>query len=462
LQQTDAIISKFPEVERVFGKIGRADTATDPAPLTMIETTILLKDREAWREGMTVDKLKRQLDEAVQIPGLTNAWTMPIKTRIDMLATGIKTPVGIKVAGPDLDGIQELGARIESVVSQVEGTLSAYAERTAGGRYVDITVDRDLAGRYGLNVKDVQEVITTAVGGMQVTETVEGRERYPVNLRYPREYRDRLSQLRQVRVTTPSGPQVPLQQVAEIEVVDGPPVIKSENARLNGWIFIDIQGVDVGTYVQRAKRAIEDHIEIPAGFSLTWSGQFEYMQRAKARLAKIIPMTLLIIVLLLYLNFKRLTEVAIVLGTLPFSLVGGFWLIYLLGYELSVAIGVGFIALAGVAIELGVVMLVYLEQSLKDSQRHGALARTAELNEAVIHGALRRIRPIMMTGGTVILGLLPIMIGHGSGSQVMRRIAAPMIGGMVTTTALTLLVIPVLFALVKGWQLRRGRLQTLA
>jgi Cu(I)/Ag(I) efflux system membrane protein CusA/SilA len=313
-----------------------------------------------------------------------------------------------------------------------------------------------------LNVKDVQEVITTAVGGMQVTETVEGRERYPVNLRYPRESRDRLSQLRQVRVATPSGAQVPLQQVAEIEVVDGPPVIKSENARLNGWIFIDIQGVDVGTYVQRAKRAIEDHIEIPAGFSLTWSGQFEYMQRAKARLAKIIPMTLLIIVLLLYLNFKRLTEVAIVLGTLPFSLVGGFWLIYLLGYELSVAIGVGFIALAGVAIELGVVMLVYLEQSLKDSQRHGALARTAELNEAVIHGALRRIRPIMMTGGTVILGLLPIMIGHGSGSQVMRRIAAPMIGGMVTTTALTLLVIPVLFALVKGWQFRRGRLQTSA
>jgi Cu(I)/Ag(I) efflux system membrane protein CusA/SilA len=455
LQQTDKIIAEFPEVERVFGKIGRAETATDPAPLTMIETTILLKPRSEWREHMTVERLKRELDRAVDFPGLTNAWTMPIKTRIDMLATGIKTPVGIKVSGPELQGIQELGARIEQVLSNVEGTLSAFAERTAGGRYVEIDVDRDLAGRYGLNVGDVQDVVRTAVGGMTVTETVEGRERYPVSIRYPREYRDDLNQLRQVRVAAPSGAHVPLGQVADIQVVDGPPVIKSENARLNGWIFVDIQGVDVGTYVSRAKEILSEKVEIPPGYAITWSGQFEYMQRAKARLYKVVPLTLVIIALLLYFNFRNFTEVAVVLGTVPFSVVGGFWLIYLLGYELSVAIGVGFIALAGVAVEIGVVMLVYLNQSLAHWRRDGSLNTASDVDRAVENGALLRIRPIMMTVSTIIAGLLPIMIGHGSGAQVMQRIAAPMVGGMVTTTILTLMVIPVLYGIISRLRLRR-------
>jgi Cu(I)/Ag(I) efflux system membrane protein CusA/SilA len=457
LQQTDKIIADFPEVERVFGKIGRAETATDPAPLTMIETTILLKPRSEWREGMTVERLKRQLDRAVDFPGLTNAWTMPIKTRIDMLATGIKTPVGIKVSGPELEGIQELGARIEQVVSGVEGTLSAFAERTAGGRYVEINVDRELAGRYGLNVGDVQDVVRTAVGGMKITETVEGRERYPVNIRYPREYRDNLGQLRQVRVATPSGAQVPLEQIAEVRVVDGPPVIKSENARLNGWIFVDIQGVDVGTYVSRAKEALAERVEIPPGYSLAWSGQFEYMQRAKARLAKVVPLTLVIIALLLYFNFRNLTAVAVVLGTVPFSVVGGFWLAYLLNYELSVAIGVGFIALAGVAVEIGVVMLVYLDQSLDRWKRDGRLNTSGDVDGAIENGALLRIRPIMMTVSTIIAGLLPIMIGHGSGAQVMQRIAAPMVGGMVTTTILTLVVIPVVYSGINRFRLKREK-----
>ncbi len=455
LQQTDKIIAKFPEVERVFGKIGRAETATDPAPLTMIETTILLKPRSKWREGMTVERLKRQLDRAVDFPGLTNAWTMPIKTRIDMLATGIKTPVGIKVSGPELNGIQKLGGRIEQVLSNVEGTLSAFAERTAGGRYVEINVDRQIASRYGLNIDDVQNAVRTAIGGMEVTETVEGRERYPVNIRYPREYRDNLNQLRQVRVATPSGAHVPLEQVTDIKVVDGPPVIKSENARLNGWIYIDIQDVDVGTYVERAKKILSEKIDIPSGYSLSWSGQFEYMQRAKERLTKVVPLTLLIIALLLYFNFRNITEVAVVLGTVPFSLVGGFWLIYFLNFDLSVAIGVGLIALVGVAVEIGVVMLVYLDQALAASKSKGRLGTTQDVDLAIENGALQRIRPIMMTVTAIIAGLLPIMVGHGSGAQVMQRIAAPMIGGMVTTTILTLVVIPVIYSGINRFRLKK-------
>ncbi len=455
LQQTDKIIAKFPEVERVFGKIGRAETATDPAPLTMIETTILLKPRSKWREGMTVERLKRQLDRAVDFPGLTNAWTMPIKTRIDMLATGIKTPVGIKVSGPELNGIQKLGGRIEQVLSNVEGTLSAFAERTAGGRYVEINVDRQIASRYGLNIDDVQNTVRTAIGGMEVTETVEGRERYPVNIRYPREYRDNLNQLRQVRVATPSGAHVPLEQVTDIKVVDGPPVIKSENARLNGWIYIDIQDVDVGTYVERAKKILSEKIDIPSGYSLSWSGQFEYMQRAKERLTKVVPLTLLIIALLLYFNFRNMTEVAVVLGTVPFSLVGGFWLIYFLNFDLSVAIGVGLIALVGVAVEIGVVMLVYLDQALAASKSKGRLGTTQDVDLAIENGALQRIRPIMMTVTAIIAGLLPIMVGHGSGAQVMQRIAAPMIGGMVTTTILTLVVIPVIYSGINRFRLKK-------
>ncbi len=452
LQQTDKIIQSFPEVATTFGKVGRAETATDPAPLTMIETTITLKPREEWREGMTVEKLKRELNRAIDFPGLTNAWTMPIKTRIDMLATGIKTPVGIKVAGPDLDKIQELGKRIEEVVAQVPGTASAYAERTASGRYVEVDVHRDLAARYGLNVADVQEVIQTAVGGMNVTETVEGLERYPVNLRYPREYRDRLEELRQVRVATPTGAQVPLTQVADIQVTTGPPVIKSENARLNGWIYVDISGVDVGTYVDRAQRAVAEQVDLPPGYSIAWSGQYEYMQRAKQRLQLVVPLTLVVIALLLYLNFRNVIDAAIVLFTVPFSLIGGFWLIYALGYNMSVAIGVGFIALAGTAVELGVVMLVYLGVAVARRRREGTLDTAADLREAVREGALGQTRSVMMTVAAVAGGLLPIMIGEPIGSQVMKRIAAPMVGGMVTSTILTLVVIPVIYAGVERWR----------
>ncbi|KPV39411.1 cation transporter [Thiohalorhabdus denitrificans] len=455
LQQTDKIIQSFPEVETTFGKVGRADTATDPAPLTMIETTITLKPRSEWREGMTVEKLKRELDEAIDFPGLSDAWTMPIKTRIDMLATGIKTPVGIKVAGPDLEGIQELAGEIEEVVAEVPGTASAYAERSASGRYVIVEPDRELAARYGLNVADVQEVVQSAVGGMEVTESVEGRERYPVNLRYPREYRDSLEELRQVRVATPTGAQVPLTQVADIRVEDGPPMIKSDNARLNGYIYIDLAGVDVGTYVERAKQAVAEQVDIPAGYSLTWSGQYEYMERAMAKLQLLVPLTLVIIALLLYLNFRRLTEVAVVLGTVPFALVGGFWLFYLLGYDLSIAAGVGFIALAGVAVEIGVVMLVYLNLAVERYRQEGRLEEEGGLREAIMDGALRRIRPIAMTVLATTLGLLPIMIGHGTGSQVMKRIAGPMVGGMVTTTILTLIVIPVVYRWVQGRYMRR-------
>jgi len=455
LQQTDKIIQSFPEVERTFGKVGRADTATDPAPLTMIETTITLKPRSEWREGMTVEKLKEQLDTAVDFPGLSNAWTMPIKTRIDMLATGIKTPVGIKVAGPDLAGIQKLAGEIEEVVAEVPGTASAYAEKSASGRYVIVEPDRELAARYGLNVADIQEVVRTAVGGMNVTTSVQGRERYPINLRYPREYRDSLEELRQVRVATPTGAQVPLTQVADIRVESGPPMIKSENARLNGYVFIDLKGVDIGTYVERAKQAVAEQVAIPPGYSLSWSGQYEYMQRAMAKLQLLVPLTLVIIALLLYLNFRRLTEVAIVLGTVPFALVGGFWLFYLLGFDLSIAAGVGFIALAGVAVEIGVVMLVYLDQAVERYRVEGRLEEEGGLKAAITDGALRRIRPIAMTVLATTLGLLPIMIDHGTGSQVMKRIAGPMVGGMVTTTVLTLIVIPVVYRWVQGWRLRR-------
>ncbi|MFW5910942.1 MAG: efflux RND transporter permease subunit, partial [Thiohalospira sp.] len=404
LQQTDKIIQSFPEVETTFGKVGRAETATDPAPLTMMETTITLKPRDEWREGMTVEKLKRELDEAIDIPGLSNSWTMPIKTRLDMLATGIKTPVGIKVAGPELEGIQELAGEIEEVLAEVPGTSSAYAERSASGRYVIVEPDRELAARYGLNVADVQEVVQSAVGGMEVMESVEGRERYPVNLRYPREYRDSLEELRQVRVATPTGAQVPLTQVADIRVEDGPPMIKSDNARLNGYVYIDLAGVDVGTYVERAKQAVAEEVDIPAGYSLTWSGQYEYMERAMAKLQLLVPLTLVIIALLLYLNFRRLSEVAIVLGTVPFALVGGFWLFYLLGYELSIAAGVGFIALAGVAVEIGVVMLVYLNLAVARYREEGRLEEEGGLRAAITDGALRRIRPIAMTVLATTLG----------------------------------------------------------
>ena len=461
LQQTDKLIRTVPEVKTVFGKIGRAETATDPAPLTMLETIIQLKPEEEWRPGFDIDDIKEELNQRVQLPGLTNAWVWPIKTRIDMLATGIKTPVGIKVAGPDLQVIQQIGKDIESVLKEVPGTASAFSERVAGGRYVTVDILRDQASRYGLNIDDVQDVVRTAIGGMNVTETVEGLERYPVNLRYPRGRRDSIEKLKDLAVVTPSGQQIPLSAVADIRVEDGPPMIKSENARLNGWIFVDIEGVDLGTYVAEARQAVSDQVELPAGYSLNWSGQYEYMERAKERLAIVVPITLVTIILLLFLNFRNMTEVLIIMGTLPTALIGGVWLLYLLGYHMSVAVGVGFIALAGVAVEIGVVMLVYLKQALaseklKAEREHRPL-RPSDLTTAVSNGALLRVRPIMMTVSAIIAGLLPIMLGSGTGSEVMRRIAAPMVGGMISATILTLALIPAVFLLWQRQLLRRNR-----
>jgi Cu(I)/Ag(I) efflux system membrane protein CusA/SilA len=449
LQHTDRMILAVPEVKRVFGKIGRAETATDPAPLTMIETVIQLKPREEWREGMTPDGLRAELDRAVKYTGLTNAWVMPIKTRIDMLATGIKTPVGIKVAGPDLKVIEQIGRNLEEVLADVPGTASVYSERVAGGRYVDVDIDRLRASRLGLNIKDVQDIVRSAVGGMNVTQTVEGLERYPVNVRYPQRFRDSVEQLKLLPIVTPQGARIALADVADVKVVDGPPVIKSENARLNGWTYVDITGRDLGSYVAEAQTVVANAVDLPAGYSLAWSGQYEYMVRAKERLSVVGPVTLAIIVLLLYLNFRRFAEVAIIIGTLPMALIGGLWLLFLLDYDLSVAVGVGFIALAGVAVEIGVIMLVYLNQAIR-ARMTAAKAEGRELSlhdvqQAVIEGAVLRVRPIMMTVAAIIAGLLPIMLGGGTGSEVMRRIAAPMVGGMVSATILTLIVIPALF-----------------
>ena len=453
LQQTNKLIRTVPEVATVFGKIGRADTATDPAPLSMIETTIQLKPESEWRPGMTTDKLIEQLDAVVQLPGVTNAWVMPIKNRIDMLATGIKTPVGIKIAGPDLNVTQEIGQRIEQVIEPIPGTVSVFSERTAGGRYIDIDIDRKAAARFGLNVADVQEVVAAAIGGMNVTETVEGLERYPVNLRYPREVRDSVADIRQLPIVTPTGAHVPLGAVAKVAVIDGPPMLKSENARLNGWTYIDIKGRDLGSYVAEAQQAVAEKVELPPGYSLTWSGQFEYMERAMERMQLVVPVTLMIIFLLLYLAFQRVGEAILIMATLPFALIGGLWLLYLLDYNLSVAVGVGFIALAGVAAETGVVMLVYLDQALKDRREaaatEGRPVTVQELSDAVIEGALLRVRPKIMTVTTIIAGLLPIMWGTGTGSEIMRRIAAPMVGGMVSATLLTLVVIPAAFLVWK-------------
>jgi len=461
LQQTDKLIKTIPEVKRVFGKIGRAETATDPAPLTMIETTIQFKPKSEWREGMTIEKIKQELNQLIKFPGLTNAWVMPIKTRIDMLATGIKTPVGIKVAGADLKVIQDIGKRLEEVVRTVPGTISAYSERVAGGRYVTIDVDRVAASRFGLNIVDVHDVVRTAVGGMQVAQSVEGLERYPINVRYPREVRDSLEKIRQLPIVTANGARIPLSEVADIRIESGPAMIKSENARLNGWTFVDIEGRDLGSYVQEAQRVVSEQVELPAGYSIAWSGQYEYMVRAKERLSVVVPLTLVIIVLLLYLNFRNIVEVLIIMGTLPLAWVGSYWLLYLLGYNMSVAVGVGFIALAGVAVEIGVIMLVYLNQAYKKHiLEHGRVhsPTVKELREAVIEGALLRVRPIMMTVSAIIAGLLPIMLGGGTGSEVMRRIAAPMVGGMVSATVLTLVVIPAIFFLWKQRHLAKGEI----
>lgn len=459
LQQTDRLIRTVPEVAQVFGKVGRAETATDPAPLTMVETTIRLKPRDQWRPGMTTEKLKAELDAVVRLPGVTNTWVMPIKNRIDMLATGVKTPVGVKVAGPDLSVIQSIGERLEQVLRDVPGTVSVYSERVTGGRYVDIEVDRVAASRVGLNVADVQDVVRAAIGGMDITETVEGLERYPVNLRYPQAVRDSAERLRMLPVITPSGAHVALEQVARVAIIDGPPMLKSENARLNGWTYVDIRDRDLGSYVTEAKQVVAQQVELPPGYSLTWSGQYEFMERANARLQMVVPVTLTIILILLYFAFGRFGEALLIMATLPMALIGGLWLMWLLGYNLSVAAGVGFIALAGVAAETGVVMLIYLDHALARRREQAATAgravTRAELREAVIEGALLRVRPKMMTVAAIIAGLLPIMWGSGTGSEVMRRIAAPMVGGMVSATVLTLIVIPAAFLLWKQRGLMR-------
>ena len=455
LQQTDKIIRTFPEVDRVFGKIGRAETATDPAPLSMIETTIMLKPESEWREGMTPQKLIRELDRAVQFPGLTNAWTMPIKTRIDMLSTGIKTPVGIKVVGDDLDTLQALGKRIEAVMRGLPGTQSAFAERVAGGNYLDFEIDRRAVARYGLTVGDVQDIIVTALGGQNITQAVEGLARYPINLRYGRELRDNLPALRRVFVPTPTGAQIPIGELATLRIRKGPPSIKSENARLNAWIYVDIRDVDVGTYVEKARQAVLEQVAMPPGYTVIWSGQYEYMLRAEQRLKVVVPVTLAIIFVLLYLNFKTVAESLIVMLSLPFALVGGIWLLYLLDYEMSIAVGVGFIALAGLAAETGVVMLIYLNQAY-DRVKRETLTR-ADVNRAVIVGAVERVRPKLMTVFSTMVGLLPIMWSTGTGAEAMKRIAAPMVGGMVSSTILTLLVIPAIYALWKERQSNAGR-----
>ena len=460
LQQTDKLIATLPEVKTVFGKIGRADTATDPAPLTMIETFIQLKPKAQWRDGMTTEKLKEELNALIQFPGLTNAWVMPIKTRIDMLATGIKTPVGIKIAGPDLAGIESIGKDIEALLKDVPNTASVYAERVVGGRYVYIDIDRQLAARYGMSIDDVHSLVGTAIGGQIVTQSVEGRERFPVTMRFLEHYRDTPESLASMPFVTPSGAHITLGDVANVRIDDGPAAIKSENARLNGWVYIDVSsdsatGIDLGGYVAAAKKHLSDHLEVPAGYSLTWAGQFAYLERAKAKLSVVIPLTLSIICLLLYLAFRRLRDVALILATLPLALVGSVWLLYLLNFNLSVAVGVGFIALAGVAVEIGVIMLVYLKQyvsealSMPESETEDAHANKDErVKKAIVNAALARLRPVMMTSLSIIVGLLPVLYATGTGSEVMQRIAAPMVGGMASALVLTLFVLPSAFYFV--------------
>jgi len=456
LQQTDRIIKTFPEVKTVFGKIGRAETATDPAPLSMIETTIQLKPRDQWRPGVTPESLVEEMNSAIQFPGLTNAWTMPIKTRIDMLATGIKTPVGIKIAGPDLNVLQKIGKEIEQVAKDIKGTRSVYAERSAGGNYVDFEINREAIARYGLTIDDVQDVIMSAIGGMNVTKTVEGLERYPVNLRYQRDYRENIEELRRVRVPIRRGGYVLLSELAELQIKKGPPAIKSENARPNAWVYIDLKDIDVGTYVENAKEIIAEKIKIPAGYSLIWSGQYEYMERSSKRLAMVIPITLLLVILLLYINTKSWIKTGIILLALPFSMVGAIWYLYIADFNISVAVWVGIIALLGVSAETGVVMLLYLDIAYDRFKKNGLLNSLTDLREAIFEGAVKRIRPKMMTVMTTMIGLFPIIIGTGIGSDVMKRIAAPMVGGIITSLIMELTLFPAIFYIIKKRELQNN------
>ncbi len=442
LQQTDRLIATVPEVKSVFGKIGRAESATDPAPLEMIETVVQLKPQSEWRAGMTIEKLVEELDSLVRLPGLSNIWIPPIRNRIDMLATGIKSPLGIKVAGNDLAQIERVGAEIERVVKDVPGVSSVLAERVRGGRYIEVRIERAAAARYGLSISDVQSVVSAAIGGENVGETIEGRQRFPINVRYPREVRDSLEKLRALPIVTERGAQIPLSSVATLELADGPPMLRSENARLSGWIYVDIRGRDLGSVVADAQRAVAAQVKLPPGASLSWSGQFEYLERAKTRLGLVVPFVLLLILVLLYLTFRRMDEALLIMLALPFSLVGGFWTIYALGHHLSVASAVGLIALAGVAAEFGVVMLIYLRQAI---ERHGP----ERLMEAIDEGAVQRVRPKAMTVAVILGGLAPIMWSHGTGAEIMQRIAAPMIGGMITAPLLSMFVIPAAYLLMR-------------
>ncbi|MDO8989783.1 MAG: CusA/CzcA family heavy metal efflux RND transporter, partial [Sideroxyarcus sp.] len=460
LQTQNKIIKSFPEVASVYGKAGRAQTATDPAPLEMFETVINLKPQEEWRDGMDTDKLIAEMDRALQFPGVANSWTMPIKARIDMLSTGIRTPIGIKVYGKNLDEMERLAKQIEAVVKNIPGTTSAYAERITGGFYLDIEPDRLALARYGLTVGELQDVIATALGGETVTTTVEGLERFGVSVRYPRELRDTPERIaHEVLVTTMDGAMIPLGQVARVSLSKGAPSIRTENALLSAYIYVDIRERDIGSYVDEARKAVAAEVKFPPGYYATWSGQFEYMERAIAKMKIVIPVTLLLIFLLLYLNFKRVTESLVVMLSVPFALVGGVWLLWLLDYNLSVAVAVGFIALAGVAAETGVVMLIYLEHAWRDIQARcaaeGRSPTAADLQAAIMHGAVERVRPKMMTVVAIMAGLLPILWSSGTGSEVMRRIAAPMVGGMISSAVLTLLVIPVIYALLKQRELSR-------
>ncbi len=456
LQQTDKIIRQFPEVHHVYGKIGRAETATDPAGLDMLETTIMLKPENEWRSGLTVDKLINEMDVALKIPGLSNVWTMPIKNRIDMLSTGIKTPVGVKISGPSLQTLEAIGKEVEAVVKQVPNTLSAFAERAVGGNYVDFQTNRDEAARYGLTVDDIHDVIQSAMGGMTVTTTVEGLERYPVNLRYSRELRDNIDALKRVLVPTPAGQQIPLGQLTTISVNKGPMVIRTEDTRPNVWVYVDIHGIDIGTYVKMARRAVAENINLPPGYNIVWSGQYEYMQRAQQRLMFVIPLTILIIFVIIYLSTRSVTKTFIVFLAVPFSLVGAIWLLYLLDYNFSIAVWVGMIALAGLDAETGVVMLLYLDVAFENSKKKGLMRTLGDLREAIYEGAVRRIRPKVMTVGTTFVGLLPIMWSAGAGADVMKRIAAPMVGGLFTSLLLELTVYPVIYYLWKGKGMQEG------
>ena len=452
LQRQDEILAQFPEVERVFGKVGRARTATDSAPLSMVETVVTLKPESEWRPGMDWDKLIAEMDGVLHFPGMPNIWWMPIQTRMEMLATGIRSPIGIKIFGPELETIERVAIDIEKVVQSIPGTRSAFAERVTGGYFIDFEIRRQEAARYGLNVEQVANIIQTAIGGMNIDQTIEGRERYPINVRYARELRDDLEALKRVLVPTPSGAQVPMAQLAEIKTVTGPPMIRDEAAQLVGFVFVDIVGRPLGDYVEDAKKVVREQVDIPAGYRIAWGGQFQYMERAKEKLKIVVPLTLFIIFFLLYLNFNSLPETLIVMLTVPFSLVGGVWLLYLLDYNLSIAVWVGVIALAGVAVEIGVVMLVYLNEAWERRVQEEKTT-IGDLREAIIEGAGQRVRPVIMTVGTTIIALLPIMLGTGTGSDVMKRIAAPMVGGLFTAMALSLVVVPIIFSIWKGWEI---------